>query len=75
MTSPDSDRTAVPTSLAIFHPDVAAADAPVAERVATLNRTHAMAGMREVGGAVVRAIEERRRRLVASRVLRSRPRV
>lgn len=40
---------------------------------ATLNRTHDMAGMRARGGGVVRAVEERRRRLVASRVLRARP--
>ena len=46
---------------------------PSPAHVAALNRTHAMAGLRERGGGVVRAIEERRRRLVASRVLRSRP--
>ncbi len=40
-----------------------------------LNRTHAMAGLRSRGGRLVRAIEERRRRLVAERVLRRRPRV
>jgi SAM-dependent methyltransferase len=38
---------------------------------ATLNRTHDMAALRARGGGVVRAIEARRRRLVASRVLRS----
>jgi SAM-dependent methyltransferase len=47
----------------------------LAERVAALNVTHDMAGMRARGGRLVRAIEERRRRLVASRVLRARPRV
>jgi SAM-dependent methyltransferase len=46
-----------------------------AERNATLNRTHDMAGMRARGGRLVRAIEERRRRLVAHRVVRLRPRV
>jgi SAM-dependent methyltransferase len=40
---------------------------------ATLNRTHDMAGLRARGGGVVRAVEERRRRLVASRVLRAHP--
>ncbi len=40
-----------------------------------LNRTHAMAGLRARGGRLVRAIEERRRRLVAERVLRRHPRV
>jgi SAM-dependent methyltransferase len=44
-----------------------------AERVADLNRTHSMAAMRSRGGVLVRAIEERRRRLVAQRVLRRRP--
>jgi SAM-dependent methyltransferase len=34
-----------------------------------LNRTHAMAAMRARGGLLVRAIERRRRRLVAERVL------
>ena len=38
---------------------------------ATLNRTHDMAAMRARGGGVVRAVEARRRRLVASRVLRA----
>jgi SAM-dependent methyltransferase len=38
-----------------------------------LNRTHAMAGLRERGGRIVRAIEARRRALVASRVARSKP--
>jgi SAM-dependent methyltransferase len=47
----------------------------MARRNEALNRTHAMAGLRERGGRVVRAIEERRRGLVASRVLRQRPRV
>src|SRR5689334_3181831 len=46
-----------------------------AERNAALNRTHDMAGMRARGGRLVRAIEARRRRLVADRVLRVRPRV
>ena len=46
-----------------------------ADRVTELNRTHDMAGMRARGGRLVRAIEERRRRLVASRVLRCSPRV
>jgi len=51
---------------------------PPAERAAwnaDLNRTHAMAGLRARGGRLVRAIEERRRRLVAERVLRRHPRV
>lgn len=39
-----------------------------------LNRTHAMAGLRERGGRIVRWIEERRRRLVARHVLARRPR-
>ena len=38
---------------------------------ATLNRTHDMAALRARGGGVVRAVEARRRRLVASRVLRA----
>jgi len=40
---------------------------------AALNATHDMAGLRARGGRIVRAIEARRRRLVAERVLRSRP--
>jgi len=39
-----------------------------------LNATHAMSGLREQGGSIVRAIEERRRRLVASCVRALRPR-
>jgi SAM-dependent methyltransferase len=38
----------------------------------TLNRSHAMASLRARGGRLVRAIEARRRRLVASRVRRGR---
>ena len=45
----------------------------LAARNAALNRTHSMEGMRERGGAVVRAVEERRRRLVASAVLAKHP--
>lgn len=48
---------------------------PLALRNAALNATHDMAGLRARGGRVVRGIEERRRRLVATRVLKSRPRV
>ncbi len=54
------------------------APAPEAERrrqALALNRTHAMAGLRARGGRLVRWIEERRRRLVALRVLRARPRL
>jgi SAM-dependent methyltransferase len=40
-----------------------------------LNRTHAMAAMRARAGFVVTSIEARRRRLVAARVRRLRPRV
>ena len=40
-----------------------------------LNRTHAMADMRARAGRIVRAIEERRRRLVCDRVRRLRPRL
>jgi SAM-dependent methyltransferase len=39
-----------------------------------LNRTHAMAALRARGGRIVRAIEARRRELVASRVRARRPR-
>ena len=46
-----------------------------AQKNEALNRTHAMAGLRERGGRVVRAIEERRRGLVVSRVLDRKPRV
>jgi len=46
-----------------------------AARVAALNVTHDMAGLRSRGGAVVRAIEARRRTLVARRVRRLAPRV
>jgi SAM-dependent methyltransferase len=58
----------------------AAAHAPrVAPDLAELNRrwnaTHAMADLRARGGRIVRAIEERRRRGVAQRVLRHRPEV
>ncbi len=45
---------------------------PEAEAIA-LNRTHSMEGMRARGGVVVRAIEERRRGLVAKRVARGNP--
>jgi SAM-dependent methyltransferase len=48
---------------------------PTAASVAAWNRTHDMAGLRARGGAVVRAVEARRRRLVAERVLRLRPRL
>ena len=48
---------------------------PDAATVAALNRTHDMAGLRARGGAVVRAVEARRRALVADRVRRLRPRV
>jgi SAM-dependent methyltransferase len=40
----------------------------------SLNRTHDMAGWRERGGRIVRAIEERRRDLIATAVRRLRPR-
>jgi SAM-dependent methyltransferase len=40
-----------------------------------LNRTHDMAGMRARAGGLVRRIEERRRRGIAARVLRSAPAV
>jgi SAM-dependent methyltransferase len=46
-----------------------------AARNAALNATHSMGDLRARGGVVVRSIEERRRRLVASRVLAARPRV
>ena len=49
--------------------------APDLAAVAAWNRTHDMAGLRARGGAVVRAIEARRRALVAARVQRARPRV
>lgn len=55
-------------------PSPAALGADRAQRNHDLNRTHAMAGLRERGGRVVRWIEERRRRLVAQRVLALRPR-
>jgi SAM-dependent methyltransferase len=45
-----------------------------AARNARWNATHSMAGMRARAGSLVRAIEERRRRLVAEAVLASRPR-
>jgi SAM-dependent methyltransferase len=54
-----------------------AADAPPRDWAAwnrELNRTHAMAGLRERGGWVVRAVEGRRRRLVAQAVLALAPR-
>lgn len=51
------------------------AEPPAAWRNAVLNRTHDMAGLRARGGRIVRGIEERRRRLVATRVLRAAPRV
>jgi SAM-dependent methyltransferase len=69
------------TARAVALPPVPALAAPIdtlapdAAAVAALNRTHDMAGLRARGGRVVRAIEERRRRLVAARVLRARPRV
>jgi SAM-dependent methyltransferase len=47
--------------------------AEIAAWNASLNRTHDMAALRARGGGVVKAVEERRRRLVASRVLRARP--
>lgn len=53
----------------------APAAGPDATAVAALNRTHDMAGFRARGGAVVRAVEARRRALVADRVRRLRPRV
>lgn len=56
---------AVPSSRGNAGPDAAA--------VAAWNRTHDMAGLRARGGRVVRAIERRRRDLVARRVLRTRP--
>jgi len=53
----------------------AAGGAAYARRNGVLNETHAMATMRARGGRLVRGIEERRRRLVAERVRRLRPRV
>lgn len=49
--------------------------APDAATVAAWNVTHDMAGLRARGGVVVRAVEARRRALVADRVRRLRPRV
>ena len=81
MTPPDSDRPRMPASLAhapVFpppRPAVRGEEAAVlAAQNAALNESHAMADYRARGGALVRGIEERRRRLVASRVLRARPR-
>lgn len=82
MTSPGSSRPPVPATLAPSPLPAAAPAAPVpaperaasdAELVARLNATHDMAGFRSRGGPVVRAIEARRRRLVADRVLRALP--
>ncbi len=53
--------SAPPTSLQILQPDLAAWNR-------ALNREHAMAHLRARGGRIVRAIEHRRRRLVAARV-------
>lgn len=61
------DRTHRPPSSA----DPTASVDPV--RNAAWNATHDMAGLRARGGRIVRAIEARRRRIVAERVLRSRP--
>lgn len=64
-------------------PPMPAPSAPVREAAAPidlpawnrrLNRTHAMAAMRARAGRIVRGIEARRRRLVARRVRRLRPR-
>lgn len=44
-------------------------------RTLRLNDTHAMAAMRARAGRIVRAVEARRRRLVARAVLRAHPRV
>jgi SAM-dependent methyltransferase len=68
MTPGGSPRRIVPTATLL-----PATESPAPERVAALNRTHSMAGLRARGGALVRAIEDRRRRLVARRVLRARP--
>ena len=51
-----------------------AAPADLARWNRELNRTHAMAGMRARAGVVVSGIEARRRRLVADRVRRLKPR-
>ena len=53
-------------------PPTSSDPAAIAAWNAALNRTHDMAGLRARGGGVVRAVEERRRRLVASRVRRAR---
>lgn len=60
------------TTVSLPAPALVAAAARAAE-AAAWNRTHSMGGMRQRGGMVVTAIEERRRRLVARTVLRSRP--
>ena len=78
MLAPERPRTAPPGFTATpsdsSSPRVAV-DAGGAAANAALNATHDMAGMRARGGRVVRAIEARRRRLVADRVLRHHPRV
>jgi SAM-dependent methyltransferase len=66
---------AIPSPAPIYAPERMSTGDDLAQRNEALNRTHAMAGLRERGGRVVRAIEERRRALVASRVLRGKPRV
>lgn len=53
----------------------AAAPADLAAWNRDLNRSHAMADLRARGGRVVRAVEARRRALVARAVRRARPRV
>jgi len=61
-TSRDPRRVSTPSSLTAGQPDLAAWNRE-------LNREHAMAHLRARGGRIVRAIEARRRRLVAERVL------
>jgi SAM-dependent methyltransferase len=61
--------------VAAFSAEDSPPDLPVgsAEWNRLLNRTHDMAGMRARAGRLVRAIEERRRRGIGSRVLASEP--
>ncbi len=74
--TPHTDHSAVNVTAAPA-PELAAPDLVTGSRAwnEALNRTHAMGAWREGAGTLVRAIEDRRKRLVCDAVLRHAPRL